>query len=78
MAKLSDRQQRILEFIRSEVATKGIRPQFGRSATRWVLGAVPRCMVTLTKLEELGYIRRDLSKPEPLSFWTIPCHPGRG
>jgi repressor LexA len=68
MAKLSDRQQRILEFIRSEVATKGYPPSVREIGNAVGLRSSSTVHGHLTKLEELGYIRRDLSKPRAIEL----------
>ncbi|HAI52427.1 MAG TPA: repressor LexA, partial [Firmicutes bacterium] len=66
MPKLSERQRKILEFIRSEVATKGYPPSVREIGNAVGLRSSSTVHGHLTKLEELGYIRRDLSKPRAI------------
>jgi len=68
MPKLSERQRKILEFIRSEVATKGYPPSVREIGNAVGLRSSSTVHGHLTKLEELGYIRRDLSKPRAIEL----------
>lgn len=68
MRKISERQQRILEFIRSEVLTKGYPPSVREIGDAVGLKSSSTVHGHLTKLEEMGYIRRDLSKPRAIEI----------
>ncbi|HPT83752.1 MAG TPA: transcriptional repressor LexA [Limnochordia bacterium] len=68
MPKLSERQRQILEFIRTEVATKGYPPSVREIGNAVGLRSSSTVHGHLTKLEELGYIRRDLSKPRAIEL----------
>ncbi|NLM42291.1 MAG: transcriptional repressor LexA [Firmicutes bacterium] len=68
MPKLTERQRRILEYIRSEVASKGYPPSVREIGNAVGLRSSSTVHGHLTKLEELGYIRRDLSKPRAIEL----------
>ena len=66
MSKISERQQRILEFIKTEVSRKGYPPSVREIGGAVGLKSSSTVHGHLLKLEELGYIRRDLSKPRAI------------
>ncbi|HHW72542.1 MAG TPA: transcriptional repressor LexA [Firmicutes bacterium] len=68
MPKLSDRQRRILDYIKSEVTAKGYPPSVREIGNAVGLRSSSTVHGHLTKLEELGYIRRDLSKPRAIEL----------
>ncbi|NMB01660.1 MAG: transcriptional repressor LexA [Firmicutes bacterium] len=68
MRKISERQRKILEFIRSEVSTKGYPPSVREIGDAVGLRSSSTVHGHLTKLEEAGYIRRDLSKPRAIEL----------
>lgn len=68
MPKLSDRQRRILDYIKSEVTTKGYPPSVREIGNAVGLRSSSTVHGHLIKLEELGYIRRDLSKPRAIEL----------
>ena len=68
MPKLSDGQRRILDYIKSEVTTKGYPPSVREIGNAVGLRSSSTVHGHLTKLEELGYIRRDLSKPRAIEL----------
>lgn len=68
MHNISERQRKILEYIRSEVATKGYPPSVREIGDAVGLRSSSTVHGHLTKLEELGYIRRDLSKPRAIEL----------
>lgn len=68
MPKLTERQRRILEYIRSEVASKGYPPSVREIGNAVGLRSSSTVHGHLTKLEELGCIRRDLSKPRAIEL----------
>ena len=66
MSKLTDRQQLILEFIRSEVERKGYPPSVREIGEAVGLQSSSTVHGHLQRLEELGYIRRDPAKPRAI------------
>jgi repressor LexA len=68
MPTISERQRRILDFIKSEVAEKGYPPSVREIGNAVGLRSSSTVHGHLTKLEELGYIRRDLSKPRAIEL----------
>jgi len=63
MDRISDRQRRILAFIRQEVADRGYPPSVREIGAAVGLQSSSTVHGHLRRLEELGYIRRDPSKP---------------
>ena len=68
MRKISERQQRILEFIRSEVKSKGYPPSVREIGDAVGLMSSSTVHGHLRRLEEFGYIRRDPSKPRAIEL----------
>lgn len=68
MKKISERQQQILEFIKSEVETKGYPPSVREIGDAVGLQSSSTVHGHLRKLEELEYIRRDPSKPRAIEI----------
>lgn len=68
MMKISERQRKILEFIKSEVATRGYPPTVREIGDAVGLKSSSTVHGHLIKLDELGYIRRDLSKPRAIEL----------
>ena len=68
MKKLTERQQQILDFIRSEVETKGYPPSVREIGEAVGLQSSSTVHGHLRKIEELGYIRRDSSKPRAIEL----------
>jgi len=66
MSKLSNRQQQILEFIRTEVARRGYPPSVREIGEAVGLQSSSTVHGHLQRLEELGYIRRDPAKPRAI------------
>lgn len=66
MSKLSNRQQQILEFIRTEVARRGYPPSVREIGEAVGLHSSSTVHGHLQRLEELGYIRRDPAKPRAI------------
>lgn len=66
MDRISDRQQRILGFIKREVATKGYPPSVREIGAAVGLQSSSTVHGHLCRLEQLGYIRRDPSKPRAI------------
>lgn len=75
MQKLSKRQQMIIDFIKSEVKTKGYPPSVREIAKAVGLASSSTVHGHLNRLEKKGYIRRDPTKPraiEIVDFATTP------
>lgn len=68
MHKLSERRRQILKFIKKEVATKGYPPSVREIGEAVGLQSSSTVHAHLIKLEELGYIRRDPSKPRTIGL----------
>ncbi|HBN96260.1 MAG TPA: repressor LexA, partial [Firmicutes bacterium] len=63
MSKISERRRKILEFIKDEVNAKGYPPSVREIGEAVGLKSSSTVHGHLIRLEELGYIRRDPSKP---------------
>lgn len=68
MRKLSERQQNILDFIRSEVVAKGYPPSVREIGDAVGLMSSSTVHGHLCKLEEAGFLRRDPSKPRAIEI----------
>lgn len=68
MSKLSERQQQILDFIRSEVEAKGYPPSVREIGDAVGLHSSSTVHGHLQRLEEYGYIRRDAAKPRAIEL----------
>lgn len=68
MTKLSKRQQMILDFIKSEVETKGYPPSVREIAKAVGLSSSSTVHGHLTRIEKKGYIRRDSTKPRAIEI----------
>jgi repressor LexA len=68
LKKLTERQQQILDFIRSEVETKGYPPSVREIGEAVGLQSSSTVHGHLRKIEDLGYIRRDSSKPRAIEL----------
>ena len=66
MSKISERQQRILNFIKAEVALKGYPPSVREIGSAVGLRSSSTVHGHLGQLEALGYIRRDPTKPRAI------------
>ena len=65
--KLSSRQEKILEFINKKIKDEGYPPSVREIAKAVSLSSSATVHSHLKKLEELGYLKRDASKPRALS-----------
>lgn len=79
--ELTDRQKEILEFIQSQVRLKGYPPSVREIGLAVGLKSSSTVHAHLAKLEELGYIRRDPTKPRAIELLygqneTIISNPG--
>lgn len=64
---LSSRQEKILEFINKKIRDEGYPPSVREIAKAVDLSSSASVHSHLKKLEELGYLKRDASKPRALS-----------
>jgi len=68
LTKLSNRQQAILEFIRSEVREKGYPPSVREIGEAVGLASSSTVHGHLDRLEKKGFIRRDPTKPRAIEL----------
>lgn len=68
MAKLSKRQQEILDFIKKEVQTKGYPPSVREIGEAVGLASSSTVHGHLARLESKGFIRRDPTKPRAIEI----------
>lgn len=68
MNDLSDRQQEILDFICQEIVRKGYPPSVREIGEAVGLSSSSTVHAHLEKLEEMGYIRRDPTKPRAIEI----------
>lgn len=68
MAKLTKRQQDILNFIKHEVRTKGYPPSVREIGKAVGLASSSTVHGHLSRLESKGYIRRDPTKPRAIEI----------
>ncbi|MCX7695833.1 MAG: transcriptional repressor LexA [Caloramator sp.] len=65
---LSDKQQKILEFIRQEISTRGYPPSVREIGLAVGLKSTSTVHAHLEKLEKKGLIRRDPTKPRAIEI----------
>ncbi|MBQ7146063.1 MAG: transcriptional repressor LexA [Lachnospiraceae bacterium] len=65
---LSTKQQEILDYIMSEIQAKGYPPTVREIGRRVNLSSTSSVHANLAKLEAMGYIRRDPSKPRTIEI----------
>lgn len=68
MKNLTEKQQLILDFIKSEVKTKGVVPSIREICTAFGLSSTSSVHVHLESLEKKGYIRRKEAKPRNIEI----------
>lgn len=68
MKKISERQQKILDFIKSEVEEKGYPPSVREIGNAVGLQSSSTVHGHLRRLEKMEYIRRDPSKPRAIEI----------
>ncbi|MBE5900709.1 MAG: transcriptional repressor LexA [Lachnospiraceae bacterium] len=66
--KISQKQQEILEFIKSEILNKGYPPAVREICEAVDLKSTSSVHAHLEKLEKNGYIRRDQTKPRAIEI----------
>jgi repressor LexA len=71
MTKLSKRQQDILDFIKSEVKTKGYPPSVREIGEAVGLASSSTVHGHLSRLESKGLIRRDPTKPRAIEILEV-------
>lgn len=72
-----EKKMQILEFIRSEIESKGYPPSVREICTAVGLKSTSTVHAHLTRLEEEGYIRRDATKPRAMEIIEAPLSRGR-
>ena len=72
-----EKQQKILDFIRSEIETKGYPPSVREICAAVGLRSTSSVHMHLTQLEKKGLIRRDATKPRALELLDSPLSRGR-
>ena len=72
-----ENQQKILDFIRSEIETKGYPPSVREICAAVGLRSTSSVHMHLTQLEKKGLIRRDATKPRALELLDSPLSPLR-
>lgn len=70
---ISRRQQQILEFIATTVSAKGYPPSVREIGDSVGLSSSSTVHGHLSRLEELGYIRRDPTKPRAIELLRAPA-----
>lgn len=68
-SKISKKQQAILDFLKKEVSSKGYPPSVREICLAVGLKSTSTVHTHLTKLESLGYIRRDPTKPRAIEIY---------
>lgn len=71
---ISKKQQLILDFLKSEVLAKGYPPSVREICQAVNLKSTSTVHAHLTRLEELGYIRRDPTKPRAIEIFDLDEH----
>ena len=72
-----ENQQKILDFIRSEIETKGYPPSVREICAAVGLRSASSVHMHLTQLEKKGLIRRDATKPRALELLDSPLSKAR-
>ena len=72
-----ENQQKILDFIRSEIETKGYPPSVREICAAVGLRSTSSVHMHLTQLEKKGLIRRDATKPRALELLDSPLPKAR-
>lgn len=72
--KISKKQQQILDFLKEEVSTKGYPPSVREICMAVGLKSTSTVHAHLTRLEELGFIRRDPTKPRAIEIFDMDDH----
>lgn len=70
MEELTTRQQEILDYIKKEVQKKGYPPSVREIGEAVGLSSSSSVHAHLEKLEEMGYLRRDPTKPRAIEVLT--------
>lgn len=72
---ISKKQQMILDFLKEEVAKKGYPPSVREICLAVGLKSTSTVHTHLTRLEELGMIRRDPTKPRAIEIYDMEHEP---
>ena len=76
MEGLTERQRAILSFIQAEIRRKGYPPSVREIGEAVGLSSSSTVHAHLSHLEEMGYIRRDPSKPRAIEVLVGPGDSG--
>lgn len=71
---ISKKQSMILDFLRNEVSKKGYPPSVREICQAVGLKSTSTVHTHLTRLEELGFIRRDPTKPRAIEIFDLDAH----
>lgn len=74
-AKISKKQQMILDYLKDEVSKKGYPPSVREICSAVGLKSTSTVHAHLTRLEELGFIRRDPTKPRAIEIFDMEHTP---
>ncbi len=74
-AKISKKQQMILDYLKDEVSKKGYPPSVREICSAVGLKSTSTVHAHLTRLEELGFIRRDPTKPRAIEIFDMDHAP---
>ncbi len=74
-ASISKKQQMILDFLKDEVSKKGYPPSVREICQAVGLKSTSTVHTHLTRLEELGMIRRDPTKPRAIEIYDMENAP---
>ncbi len=74
-ASISKKQQMILDFLKEEVSKKGYPPSVREICQAVGLKSTSTVHTHLTRLEELGMIRRDPTKPRAIEIYDMEHEP---
>lgn len=69
--RLTERQKKILDFIKDEVRSKGYPPSVREIGTAVGLTSSSTVHTHLTSLENMGYIKRDPTKPRAIEILDV-------
>ena len=68
MKKLTDKQKKVLDFVQSEVREKGYPPSVREICTALNIKSTSTVHAYLNRLEELGMISKDATKPRAIKL----------
>ena len=71
MSKLKEREQRILDFMRSEILAKGYPPTVREICTAMDIKSTSTAHKSIAILVKEGYLEKDPSKPHALKLVNL-------